>query len=99
MVFGTIISSPRGDLSSQQVLYLANFYLENARNETDPNVVLVLCYNAEISLSHVKRSKYTKDEAMRDGMVTVYADFADMLDSHGHQNDAQAFRKKSEKWG
>jgi hypothetical protein len=99
MVFGTIISPPRSDLSPQQVLHLANFYLENARRETDPNIVLVLCHDAEVSLSYVKRAKYTEDKTTREGMATVYAEFGDLLDSHGHRSEAQAFNKKSEKWG
>ncbi|KAI8351396.1 hypothetical protein B0O80DRAFT_511364 [Mortierella sp. GBAus27b] len=98
MAFGTIISSTRGDLSPEQLLHLANFYLENARNESDPTVVLVLCYDAEVSLSHVKRSKYTDDQTTREGMAAVYAAFGELLDSHGHRQEAQAFYKKSEKW-
>jgi hypothetical protein len=65
MAFGTIISPPRGALTPQQVLHLANFYLENAHKETDLNVLLVLCHDAEVSLSHVKRAKYTEDKDAR----------------------------------
>ncbi|KAI8345695.1 hypothetical protein B0O80DRAFT_431416 [Mortierella sp. GBAus27b] len=100
MVFGnTIISSTRGDLSPEQVLRLANFYLDNARNEPDPAVVLVLCYDAEISLSHVKRSKYMDNLTTREGMASVYGGFGDLLETHGHHQPAQAFYRKSEKWG
>ncbi|KAG0221814.1 hypothetical protein BGX31_009536, partial [Mortierella sp. GBA43] len=99
MVLGTRISSARDDLSPEQVLYLANFYLENARKETDPNVVLVLCFDAEISLLHLKRSKYAEDKTIREGMSTTYADFGDLLQNHGHRQEAQGFYKKSKKWG
>ncbi|KAI8348177.1 hypothetical protein B0O80DRAFT_490105, partial [Mortierella sp. GBAus27b] len=99
MAFGTIISSPRGDLSPQQALYLANFYLENARKETDPAVALVLCNDGEVSLSHVKRSKYMDDPTTREGMASVYGGFGDLMERHGHQQAAQAFFKKCEKWG
>jgi hypothetical protein len=99
MAFGTIISSPRGDLSPQQALYLANFYLENACKETDPAVALVLCNDGEVSLSHVKRSKYMDDPTTREGMASVYGGFGDLMEHHGHQQAAQAFFKKCEKWG
>jgi hypothetical protein len=73
MVFGSIISSPRGNLSLQQVLDLANIYLANARSTLDPNIALVLCHDTEVSLSHVKRAaKHTEDKAMREGIATVY---------------------------
>lgn len=99
MLFGTIISSPRDDLPVQQALHLASFYLENARNETDPDVALLLCYNAEISLSHLKRAKHGEDAVVREGVATVYAGLGDLMDSYGHQQEAQVLRKKSEKWG
>lgn len=99
MAFGTIISSPRGDLSLQQVLYLANLYLKNARKETDHNIVLMLCHDVEVLLSHVKRAKYTEDKTTHEGIATVYAELGELLDSHGHRNEALMFNKKSEKWG
>ena len=99
MAFGTIISSPRDDLSPQQVLHLANICLERARREADLSIVLALCHDAEALLSHVKRAKYTEDKTMREGMATVYAEFDDLLNSHGHPNEALAFNKKCEKWG
>jgi len=100
MVFGSIISSPRGSLSLQQALDLANIYLENARNTQDPAIALVLCHDTEVSLSHVKRAaKYTEDKTMREGIATVYIELGDLLDNHGHRNEAQIFRKKSDKWG
>lgn len=99
MAFGTIISSSQGDLSPEQVLNLTKIYLENARKETDPNIILVLCHDVEVLLSHVKRAKYAKDKTTREEMATVYAEFGDLLDNHGHRNEALAFKKKSEKWG
>lgn len=99
MAFGTIISSPRSDLSPQQVLYLANFFLENARKETESSVVMALCHDAEVLLSHVKRAKFTNDKTTREGMATIYAELGEVLDSHDHRNEALEFNKKSEKWG
>ncbi|KAK3819960.1 MAG: hypothetical protein J3Q66DRAFT_164906 [Benniella sp.] len=100
MAFGSIISSPRGSLSLQQVLDLASIYLENARQTQDPNIALVLCHDTEISLSQVKRAaKHTDDKAMRDGIATIYIKLGDLLDNQGHRDEAQAFYTKSEKWG
>jgi hypothetical protein len=84
----------------KQVLDLANTYLANARNAPDPNIALVLCHDTEVSLSHVKRaSKNTEDKAIREGIATIYAELGDLLDTQGHRDEAQAFHKKSEKWG
>ncbi|KAI8345451.1 hypothetical protein B0O80DRAFT_431668 [Mortierella sp. GBAus27b] len=99
MVFGTIISSTRGDLSTEKALYLANFYLESARKETDPALALVLCHDGEVSLSHVKRSKYMGDPTTREGVASAYGGFGDLMGHHGNQQAAQAFFKKCEKWG
>jgi hypothetical protein len=100
MAFGNIISSPRGSLSLQQVLDLANIYLENARKTTDPSVALVLCHDTETSLSHVKRAaKNTDDKAIREGIATIYNGLGELLNTQGHRDEAQAFYKKSEKWG
>ncbi|KAI8362492.1 hypothetical protein B0O80DRAFT_421998 [Mortierella sp. GBAus27b] len=100
MVFGSIISSPRGNLSFNQVLELANIYLENARIAVDRDIALALCHDTEVSLNLVKRAaKNTEDKVMRAGIATVYIGLGDLLTNQGHQVEAQAFFKKSEKWG
>jgi hypothetical protein len=100
MAFGTVVSSPRGTLSLQKVLYLAKLYLENARKETDPEIVLVLCHDTEVSLSQVKRAvKHAENQNLREGIAAAYIDLGNLLDSHDHRTEAQAFYKKSEKWG
>jgi hypothetical protein len=99
MVFGSIISSPRGSLSLHQVLDLANVYLDNARKAQDPSIALVLCHDTEVSLSHVKRAKHTEDKAMREGIAMVYIGLGDLLNNQDHPEEAKAFYKKSEKWG
>jgi len=100
MVFGSIISSPRASLSLQQVLDLANVYLENARIAVDPKIALVLCHDTEVSLSQVKRVvKHTDDSTMREGIATLYNGLGELLDTQGRKNEAQAFYKKSVKWG
>ncbi|KAF9366536.1 hypothetical protein BGX34_001525 [Mortierella sp. NVP85] len=96
-MFGNIISSPRASLSLQQVLRLANVYLENARKESDPNIALVLCYDTEVSLK--KAAKHTEDKGMREGIASIYTGLGELLSTQGHRDEAQAFYKKSEKWG
>ncbi|KAF9355583.1 hypothetical protein BGX34_010399, partial [Mortierella sp. NVP85] len=98
MVLGSIISSPRGNLSSQQVIDLANIYLENASKSTDPEIVLVLCHDTEVSLAHVKKATKNK-KIMAERIAAVYVGLGDVLRGQGHRDEAQAFYEKSEKWG
>ncbi|KAG0222413.1 hypothetical protein BGX31_009165 [Mortierella sp. GBA43] len=101
MVFGNgnIISSPR-TLSLLQVIQVASTYLDNARNATDPTVALVFCHDTETSLSQLKKvAKNADDRDTREDIAAIYIGLGKVLDTHGHQEDAQAFYKKSEKWG
>lgn len=96
----SIISSPRQSLSLQQVLNLANVYLENACTSTDPDIVLVLCHDTEASLSLIERAtKNTDDIAIHKDIAAVYAGLGDLLSNQGHHEEAQAFYQKSEEWG
>lgn len=100
MVLGSIISSPRGNLSLKKSLDLASLYLENACRSTDPETILVLCYDTEVSLSHAKKTaRKSGDESMNGLIATIHVDLSDLLDKQGHREEATAFRKKSEKWG
>jgi hypothetical protein len=99
MVFGTIISSPRGTLSLDKALRLAKIYLENAREETDPDTFLVLCHDTEVSVSQVKRAaKRTTSPAERDEIAAIYVSLGNFLETRGYHSEAQAFHKKSLKW-
>jgi hypothetical protein len=100
MVFGHIVSSPRGNLSLQQSLELANVYLGNADKAQDPDIALVLCHDTEVSLFQAKKaSKNAQDEVMRHGIATTYIGLGKVLDSRGHHSEAQAIYKKAEKLG
>jgi hypothetical protein len=100
MVFGNIISSPRGSLSLQQVLDLANIYLENARSTSDPDIALALCHDTEVSLSYAKRTaKHTGDNALQERVAASYIGLGDLLVKQGRRDEARTFYKKSEKWG
>ncbi|KAK3816620.1 MAG: WD40-repeat-containing domain protein [Benniella sp.] len=100
MLFGSIISSPRGNLSLQQALNLANLYLKNAEKSTDYDICLVLCHDVEVSLSQVKKTiRKIEDEAMRERIAHVYIEVGRLLDRLDHSSEAQAFYKKSLKFG
>jgi hypothetical protein len=100
MVFGHIVSSPRGSLSLKQSLDLANIFLENANREQDPDLVLVLCHEAEVSLSQTKKTaKYAEDQTMRHGIAATYVGLGRLLASRGYQKEAQGIYKKAEKLG
>ncbi|KAF9355551.1 hypothetical protein BGX34_010412, partial [Mortierella sp. NVP85] len=100
MVFGSIISSPRASLSLHQALDLANVYLGSARNAVDSSLALVLCHDTELSLAQVKRAaNHTNDTTMRERIATLYVGLGELLDTQGRKSEAQAFYKKSVKWG
>lgn len=100
MVFGSVISSPRGNLSLRQALDLADLYLENASKSTDPDITLVLCHDTEVSLAHVKKAaKSNEDKSMHGRIATIYVGLGELLESKGHRDEAQTFYRKSEKWG
>jgi hypothetical protein len=100
MVFGGIVKSPRGDLSTQQALDLAKLYLDNACKTRDPDIALVLCHDTEVSLSDAKRpTRRAEDVAVRKRIGAVYLDLGKLLYSRGHHGEAQASFKKAEKLG
>lgn len=100
MVFGCIASSPRGNLSPQQVLDLANIYLDNASKTNDPDIAIVLCHDTEVSLSQAKKTaKHTRNASLTEGIASAYMDLGRLLESRGHANGAQASFKKAEKLG
>lgn len=100
MVFSSIAPSPLGSLSPQQALQLANLYLDNAYNTTDPAITLVLCHDTEISLSHARKVvKNAKNPVVVDGIAVAYIDLGKLLEKQGHGTQAQTNYKKAEKLG
>jgi len=99
VVFGTVISSPRGTLSLSQTLRLSKFYLENAHREPEVKVALVFCYDTEITLSSLKKTaRNTLKQTAREEIADVYADLGNLMESHGYRREARAFHKKVEVW-
>jgi hypothetical protein len=100
MVFGGIITSPRGTLSPSQALELARVYLGNASQIKDDKISLVLCHDTEVSLSQAKRAaKHTDDPTLKDGIATAYIDLGTLLRDRGHRAEAQTSFKKAQKLG
>ncbi|KAG0199816.1 hypothetical protein BGX31_004212, partial [Mortierella sp. GBA43] len=100
MVFGSTITSPRANLSLQQLLEVANTYLDDARNTKDSTVALVFCHDTEVSLAQLKKvAKRTDDKSARKSISSIYFGLGQVLDTQGHREEAQAFYKKSERWG
>ncbi|KAI8355224.1 hypothetical protein B0O80DRAFT_486573 [Mortierella sp. GBAus27b] len=98
MVFGHIISPPRGNLSLQQSLELANVYLENAGKVQDVDVALVLCHDTEMSLSHAKKTaKRTKNTTVHKEIASAYTELGRVLVGRGYATEAQGIYKKAEK--
>ncbi|KAF9925808.1 hypothetical protein BGZ65_007563, partial [Modicella reniformis] len=107
MLRSTIVPSRLGVLSLQQSLELTNVYLENAYKTTDHNIALVLCHDAEASLSQAKiaarknriHPKDSANQVLREGIIAAYIDLGKLLETQGYQVEAEMICKKAEKWG
>jgi hypothetical protein len=93
-------STPLGALSSQQALELANLYLDNAYNISDPAIALVLCHDTKGSLSHAKKvAGHHENQVVNGRIATAYIDLGALLKHHRHDIEAQTIYKKAEKLG
>ncbi len=105
-MLGSIFSSSRSTLSPQKMLDLASSYLETARKTKDLEIALVLCDDAEASLSQMKKSlrkahapETLADQTLRDKIATVYFEHGKVLKQLGQHDIAQMSYKKAQKWG
>jgi hypothetical protein len=100
MIFGLVTSSPRGDLSLQQSLELANVYLDYAEKTRDSVIAKVLCHDAEVSLFQAKKgAKHAEDKALQQGIGVAYIGLGKLLDKQRLSKEAKAIYKKAEKLG
>src|SRR4051812_21610366 len=100
MGFGSVVSSPRGNLTLHQALELANIYLEHAGKTQDTGIALVLCHDTEVALSQAKKgAKHGDAQTMRQGIASGYIGLGRVLEMRGRRNEAQAIYKKAEKLG
>ncbi len=102
----SIFSSSRSALLLQERLDLASFYLETASKAKDRKIALVLCDDAEASLSELKKAvkkahapETIADQTLRDKIATVYCEHSKVLEKLGQHDRAQASYKKAQKWG
>ncbi|KAK3807684.1 MAG: WD40-repeat-containing domain protein [Benniella sp.] len=99
-LFDSIAPSPRGDLSLQQSLELANIYLEGANRAKDADITLVLCHEAEIALTQAgKRTRHVEDPVLREEIAGAYISLGQVLNGQGHAKEAEASYKTAEKCG
>ncbi|UAW63833.1 hypothetical protein KMZ15_07155 [Mycoavidus sp. HKI] len=105
-MLGSVFSSSRSVLSLQETLDLASSYLETARKAKDPKIALVLCDDAEASLSEMKKAvrkahapETLADQTLRDKIATVYLEHGKVLEQLEQTDRAQASYKKAKKWG
>ncbi len=105
-MLGSIFSSSRSTFSPQKMLDLASSYLETARKTKDLEIALVLCDDAEASLSQMKKAvrkahapETLADQTLRDKIATVYFEHGKVLDQLGQADRAQTSYKKAKKWG
>jgi hypothetical protein len=90
----SIVSSPRGSLSPQQTLELANVYLENAFDAKDPDIALVLCHDTEVALYQAKKSaKHDKNPGVTKGVATAYIGLGKLLESRQVSGVEAIFKK------
>ncbi|KAF9346729.1 hypothetical protein BGX34_003689, partial [Mortierella sp. NVP85] len=100
MVFGSVISSPRGNLSIQQALELSTIYMEQAVRAQDVDIALVFCHDTEVSLHQARRAaKQAHDQTMRHEIAIGYIRLGRMLAIRGYFGEAKAIYKKAEKLG
>ncbi|KAF9354707.1 hypothetical protein BGX34_010847, partial [Mortierella sp. NVP85] len=104
MLFRSVVPSPKSALSAHQSLQLIKIFMENARSIADRDIALVLCHHAEAALSQAKsavrkNSSDPQEQAAQGKLATAYYDLGKLLENQGYQDEAQAFYKKSEKWG
>ncbi|KAG0354723.1 hypothetical protein BGZ54_001512, partial [Gamsiella multidivaricata] len=100
-----LFSTPRGVLSPQKTLDLANAYLAHARNTEDREFALAFCHDVEATLSRIEKavrkadaSQSAADQALRHGIAAAYLENGKILESWGCSDKAQASSKKAEKW-
>jgi len=100
MLFSYVTSSPRGHLTLQQSLDLADLYLDCAAKTQDPDIAMVLCHDTEVLLLHAKKAaKHTNDQTSRHGVATAYIGLGRALDRQRCGTEAKAIYKKAEKMG
>ncbi|KAG0360375.1 hypothetical protein BGX24_005571, partial [Mortierella sp. AD032] len=106
MLSSNKVSSKRKPLAPQSELHLINIYLENGRTtskEGKHEVALVLCEEAEASLSQMKKCMKTADvqddKDLCHGVASAFLELSELLEELNQQNRAKESRSKAHAWG
>ncbi|KAF9556933.1 hypothetical protein EC968_007877 [Mortierella alpina] len=101
------VSSKRSPLPPQQELELANIYLEQgrtAREKGKPAIALVLCEEAEASLSQMKKALKAAEAVqdvtdLRHGIACAFVELSKLLHELKKQEKAKDSYRKALEWG
>jgi len=101
MLSSSIVPLPKSALPSQQVLRLSNIYLADAArvvdNNNDHDIALMLCHNAEVTLSQVTNKK-AGYKAVLGEVIAAYNNLSNLLKQLGYTAESQKLLNKTEKW-
>ncbi|KAF9992761.1 hypothetical protein BGZ79_002687, partial [Entomortierella chlamydospora] len=101
-MFRNPFSSPTSKLSLEDVLELANKYMENAREDSDPRKALKLTNGAKSLMKDAEKiyiAKKVKDPILGDGIANSYHELRKLFDKLGCHDKAQESHGKAVKWG
>ncbi|KAG0298942.1 hypothetical protein BGZ98_010428 [Dissophora globulifera] len=101
------VSSKRSPLPPQKELELVNIYLEQGRivsEEGKNEIALVLCEEAEASLSRMKKGVKAAEAVqdvtdLRHGIACAFIELSKLLDELKKQEKAKESYKKAQEWG
>jgi hypothetical protein len=81
-------------------LELANVFLECAGRVQDPDIALVLCHEAEVSIVKAKKvSKHARNPIVRQKIAAAFIGLGRVLESQGRDDEAHSMFKDAEKLG
>ncbi|KAG0359919.1 hypothetical protein BGX24_005680, partial [Mortierella sp. AD032] len=106
IMFSKKVSSKRSPLAPQIELELINIYLENGRTASKKGkhqIALVLCEEAEASLSQMKKcikaAEVQDDMDMRHGVASAFLELSKLLEEMNQQERAKESESKAHEWG
>ncbi|KAG0367829.1 hypothetical protein BGX24_003069 [Mortierella sp. AD032] len=105
-MFSKKVSSKRSPLAPQMELQLINIYLDNGRTASKKGqhqIALVLCEEAEASLSKMKKcmkAAQVQDVTdLRHGVACAFLELSKLLEEMNQQERAKESRSKAHAWG
>ncbi|KAG0287941.1 hypothetical protein BGZ96_008200 [Linnemannia gamsii] len=106
IMFGNKVSSKRSPLAPQRELRLVNIYLEQGRIASkagEHQIALVLCEEAEASLSKMKKCVKAAEVGdvtdLRHGVACAFLELSKLLEELNQQERAKESGSKAHDWG